>query len=682
MKYIKSALLVLLILLQVGCIKDNLSDTPLQRDDNTVTIAITRGLISGAKVNTIRVIAFDYETSKVVANLFTGNSTLVEESGSGDDVSNFTIKLPSKEYNFYVIANETAGMNLGSVSNSAQVDIASIALSAYTEKTVPMSKTMRIKILPDPSDDKKAVAQVWNGSAWGASVSVLNVALERLQARTTLYVRKSTSGTAVSIKQVDLLQVAPESWFKARQITAVGSSTVNELFKGTSAIATDATAAQLAKTNAEIFANPSAAGFSGITLSKNIFPENILASTVNNQASATIMRITYDYAGTNYSADVPLGDGSNYQILRNRSYDVYATIEAKGVDATLNILDWNDQALNGDIYGSKLNVSEIKVEVLGTEKKTIYFWSDNKDADDVYVTLEGKQNGADVADMNTIFKTLAGKGAANLTYNTATGEGYIDIESLANGASECKIYLRSANLKREITVVRKKDLILPDSPTTAKWATSTAGNDTATAGTGVTGSIGVTATAGHYYMGKQITLNLMGKGATTPRLTPEEYPAAYYCWSQNSPTPTSMSDANYVWYLPAQMQLQAMWITANGTTPNITTTVGNFGGEWEEVDGGEWRYSKKLIQANSNSFTSTKYWSATEGYTNLAWLVNFINGDTGGYNKTGHVLRALRQGIIMPLAGQLFNSSPIVASGFNNFGGTCRQKIMGIKNKK
>ena len=394
------------------------------------------------------------------------------------------------------------------------------------------------------------------------------------------------------------------------------------------------------------------------------------------------------YPGSNLEYNITVDDGSSYDIVSNNAYYLgvsnseyiayVPTGEVTGLKAvTLNFDGGKD-------YSGALPTPSVSVSA----NLTLTSSANPASGSDVVVTMAGGfTTGTITIKLGNLTKVISVtrkdsiSGGVNSDFSSAeytvaefadgTKPDWLSLGTSSSSFSDdakinstTGVYLSFGVVYPDMNVNRNSDIFLAranndthkgrvrahilqkGSTTTFKWAITSTDNDSATAGTGVTGSIGVTATAGHYYMGKQITLNLMGKGATTPRLTPEEYPAAYYCWSQNSPTPTSMSDANYVWYLPAQMQLQAMWITANGTTPNITTTVGNFGGEWEEdgTDTNIWQYSKGLEMAHSASFTSISYWSATEGFTNSAWTVTFNSGGTSNGNKTNrYYVRCVRE---------------------------------------
>ena len=108
------------------------------------------------------------------------------------------------------------------------------------------------------------------------------------------------------------------------------------------------------------------------------------------------------------------------------------------------------------------------------------------------------------------------------------------------------------------------------------------------------------------------TTNNWDGRANTWNLRATTYPAANKCFAKNSPVPTSVSDPNYIWYLPAQDQLTACWV-AHSSFPT------------------------------ANTFNAIFYWSATE-IGSYAWSVTFTSGLMSGFNKTSsYRLRCVRE---------------------------------------
>ena len=121
--------------------------------------------------------------------------------------------------------------------------------------------------------------------------------------------------------------------------------------------------------------------------------------------------------------------------------------------------------------------------------------------------------------------------------------------------------------------------------------------------------------------GKGNTLALYQKnvdGGTT-------YPAATAAIKANADYSniTSVTDANYVWYLPAQNQLMAMWVTNEYLTDN---------GAFKPLG------------------TDYYYWSATENvvFFDGAWFISFNNGITDADTKDSSYRVRLVRDIIVP----------------------------------
>ena len=100
-----------------------------------------------------------------------------------------------------------------------------------------------------------------------------------------------------------------------------------------------------------------------------------------------------------------------------------------------------------------------------------------------------------------------------------------------------------------------------------------------------------------------ITNTADGKGNTWA-LKATIYSATNKCFTKNtnSGSISGVDDPNYIWYLPAQNQLMAVWAVHNSFAP-------------------------------ANKFSATLYWSATEIFANNAWYVYFGDGNTFYYSK-------------------------------------------------
>jgi hypothetical protein len=112
-----------------------------------------------------------------------------------------------------------------------------------------------------------------------------------------------------------------------------------------------------------------------------------------------------------------------------------------------------------------------------------------------------------------------------------------------------------------------------------------------------------------YWDGNGNTLKLYNRWKSTTN----NYPAALACFTKNG-TVTNETDPNYLWYLPAQRQLQAAWVS---------------------------NYSFGTYKPSS-----ANYWSATEfnAIASYAWRVAFGDGATGITTKpTSNPVRCVRE---------------------------------------
>ena len=143
--------------------------------------------------------------------------------------------------------------------------------------------------------------------------------------------------------------------------------------------------------------------------------------------------------------------------------------------------------------------------------------------------------------------------------------------------------------------------------------------DASTLGVGVQWAKSTTATGVQdALLGKQNTLTLNQSSF-------DNYPAANLCFKKNNnySSITNIDDSDYIWYLPAQMQLMAVWVVYNS------------------ID-------------NAHKLGKALYWSSTEYFwtTTNAWYVNVDDGGDNGaaHNKTNSSItgpvrvRCIREG--------------------------------------
>ncbi|MDD2594289.1 MAG: hypothetical protein PHD11_00545 [Bacteroidales bacterium] len=157
-------------------------------------------------------------------------------------------------------------------------------------------------------------------------------------------------------------------------------------------------------------------------------------------------------------------------VKANTIYRVMATLTKGTVDVALNILDWNDQPINGDIPGTTLNVSKSKIVMdwwnLGKSFSTNFsFNSDGK------VSLDGYySNGSKLTTLPTWLSitepTLpAQTGTFTLTYTPTSGTDTGENDGLH---PDVEFWLKAGNIIKKITVVYDNGLI-PTDKLPAAW---------------------------------------------------------------------------------------------------------------------------------------------------------------------------------------------------------------------
>lgn len=89
-------------------------------------------------------------------------------------------------------------------------------------------------------------------------------------------------------------------------------------------------------------------------------PENLGNYTDSDHGNAEFIRLTYMVNGFSKTTKIDLNpaevSAKHYNIVRNTRYELAVTIDAEKPEITLNILDWDEQEVVGDVLGTYISV--------------------------------------------------------------------------------------------------------------------------------------------------------------------------------------------------------------------------------------------------------------------------------------------------------------------------------------
>lgn len=186
-----------------------------------------------------------------------------------------------------------------------------------------------------------------------------------------------------------------------------------------------------------------------IKVRRIILPSNTF-SPKNTPSRALKMTLTLaPWSDELPSAIIGINEPSDYTLPPNTQF-MGEGIVGPLLDLNLNVFDWDTKDMLGDINGRILNVSAIKASVTSNSTARIYFYTNQKA---VSIDPIGHLNSSSF-DVNNIFESLSGNTPANLHFDPATGQGYIDIKALQpiSSAGNYVIYLNAGGLLRTITI--------------------------------------------------------------------------------------------------------------------------------------------------------------------------------------------------------------------------------------
>lgn len=449
-----------------SCVQEPLFDDQAKGD--VVSIGITNRMLNGAQgiaVAQIRFLAFDGRGNSVLNR----SGSDLADSGTTAGEGRYEASLPTGTYDFFVLVNEPADVTsiLDGVTKRSDLDAIKIqAGTPFTEANTPLMQRSSIRIRNSVAGSTIGEVSTDGGASWSSEFAVQ---LERLYAKTSLFIKKNTANAAdaFTIKKVELVNIPAYSYLITRHYdgTDLHSRVMYEHNTGISF-----TANSTAPLGTEVVASvPTAPNPS------NIFPEyQLTVPTDVDKAMYYLISAQYKEAsGATFDVayKIPLRRNlliDNYSLNRNDHYEVTATItkrgEMDGAQINYTVRDWSGRDVSVDINKDPfLDVSNIEVNAYDAAMTRVYFYT-NQPASQVYVKEQlsvGSRDGNMIA-VKDVFHDLVDEGGnaqRNFTYTvdpvTGLGEGYIDIVNLNTtqaGTARRVIYLKSGMLERAITV--------------------------------------------------------------------------------------------------------------------------------------------------------------------------------------------------------------------------------------
>lgn len=452
-----------------GCVKDFFSG----EDSGTTAIAFKVGARSGTIPEQARFIVMN--VNKIVKN------EMIDRQGSESD-GYYPLKLVAGEYRLIIVVNETPEIEAALNNAQSLNDLKAIQLAAnQREDNVILISNNQIKV-STATDDTPGTVSIDGGTP----TSEPQIALERPQAKTTLYVRKYTkkNGLAedkITIKKVSLCHLPKYSYLVADNYTATDfvQQVLYNNASGTllEADVTDVQYANKDKAEEGAYTNIVAEIPKANELN-NIFPEYLMQDPTKADAAAYLLiDATYNSQGGNIEVtySVPLrGNESiaNYDLYRNRNYTVYLTLTQRGdfdaFEVAYNIQPWGNQNVDVDINKDPfLDITNVDVNVYDAAATRVYFFS-NQPADKVFISPVGHIGTATGMTFNVqdMYHKLVNVGEGGITekadnfhyeFNSTigTGKGYIDIINLNTdkASSDIRVInLMAGKLSRSINV--------------------------------------------------------------------------------------------------------------------------------------------------------------------------------------------------------------------------------------
>lgn len=187
-------------------------------------------------------------------------------------------------------------------------------------------------------------------------------------------------------------------------------------------------------------------------------PENIGNYTDDAHGNAEFIQLTYMVNGSPKTSRIDLNptdiSAKHYNIIRNTRYELAVTIDAQEPGFTLNILDWDEQPIQGDIQGAYLSVpSKVVMDWwnLGESYSTEVSFKADGDVTFLGYYVEGTQTSTLPSWISITAPTFpATSGTFNLTYTPTGGSNASENDGVHD---DVVIRLKRGNITKSVTVV-------------------------------------------------------------------------------------------------------------------------------------------------------------------------------------------------------------------------------------
>lgn len=187
-------------------------------------------------------------------------------------------------------------------------------------------------------------------------------------------------------------------------------------------------------------------------------PENLGNYTEDDHDNAEFIRLTYMVNGFSKTSTIYLnpqdGSSKHYNIVRNTRYELAVTMDAEKPEFTLNILDWNEKPIQGNIQGAYISVpSKVVMDWwnLGENFSTEVSFEADGDVTFLGYYVKGAQINTLPSWISITAPTFpATSGTFNLTYTPTGGSNASENDGVHD---DVVIRLKRGNITKSVTVV-------------------------------------------------------------------------------------------------------------------------------------------------------------------------------------------------------------------------------------